>query len=408
VGYSVVLANRKFDSLLIGQVVSLFGDVMLGAALSWFVFALTGTATSVSYLSIAIVVPNLLFSLVAGVIVDRWNRRRIMMASDLVRCFALLLIPVMYHAGGLTLSLLYMVVFVVGSASAFFLPARTAIIPQIFKDKDQLASANSIMNGMFEATRLIGFGISGVFIILFTAVGAAAFNSMTYIVSALAIFIMGPMTTQLHGKRGNQNAPNRFRRDLLEGLTYVWKNFVIRIVLVSSMLANFFISIGYGFTVVYAREALSTNAVGYGILLAANALGTVSGSFIVGKVNFRKHLGMTLILSSIVMGAAIIGLSPQKQLAVAVPLIAIFGFSLAIYNVNYVNMLQATVPNEILGRVMSLDQVLSFAILPLSFAIGGPLVDFIGIRTAYLLSGGVVLLIAAATFISQKFRKYSY
>ncbi len=407
-GYSIVLANRKFDALLVGQVISLLGDVMLGAALSWFVFALTGTATSVSYLSIAIVAPNLLFSLVAGVLVDRWNRRRIMIASDMVRCFALLLIPVMYHAGGLTLALLYVIVFAVGSASAFFLPARTAIIPQIFQDKDQLASANSLMNGMFEATRLIGFGISGIFIILFTAVGAATFDSITYVVSATAILLMGPVATHLRAAGGERNALNRFRGDLSEGLTYVWKNFFIRIVLVSSMLANFFISIGYGFTVVYAREALNTSAVGYGILLGASALGTVTGSFIVGKMNFRKHLGMTLILSSIVMGAAIIALSPQKQLPAAIPLIALFGFSLAIFNVNYVNMLQATVPNELLGRVMSLDQVLSFAILPLSFAIGGPLVDHIGIRTVYVLSGGMVLVIAAATFISKTFRKYSY
>ncbi len=407
-GYSTVLANRKFDALLVGQVISLLGDVMLGAALSWFVFALTGTATSISYLSIAIVLPNLLFSLVAGVLVDRCNRRRLMIASDLVRCFALLLIPVMYHAGGLTLALLYMIVFIVGSASAFFLPARTAIIPQIFQDKDQLASANSFMNGMFEATRLIGFGISGIFIILFTAVGAAAFDSITYFASATAILLMGPIATHFRETGGEKNALNRFRGDLSEGLAYVWRNFVIRIVLVSSMLANFFISIGYGFTVVYAREALNTDALGYGILLAASALGTVTGSFIVGKVNFRKHLGMTLILSSIVMGAAIIALSPQKQLPAAVPLIALFGFSIAIFNVNYVNMLQATVPNELLGRVMSLDQVLSFAILPLSLAIGGPLVDHIGIRTAYVLSGGMVLLIAAATFISKTFRKYSY
>ena len=108
------------------------------------------------------------------------------------------------------------------------------------------------------------------------------------------------------------------------------------------------------------------------------------------------------------IGAAIISLSPQTNLSVAIPLTIFFGFCLALYNVSYINMLQATVPNKILGRVMSLDQVFTFAILPLSLVIGGPLVDFIGIRTAYLLSGTIIILIGLATFISRKFREYSY
>jgi len=408
VGYSVVLANRKFDALLVGQVISLLGDVILTAALNWFVFSLAGTATAISYLAIAILVPNIVFSLFAGAVVDRSNRRRLMIASDVTRCLTLILIPVMYKLGGLTLSLLYAIVFIWSSASAFFLPARSAIIPQIFPDKDQLTSANSLMNGFFESTRLIGYGISGIFIILFTSVGAASFDSIAFAVSALAIFAMGSIASPLRAKREKQDSLTGFREDISEGLAYVWKNFVIRIVMLTAMLGNFFIGIGYGFVVVYAKEALHTDAVGYGILLAANTVGTVAGSLLVGKVGFRKHLGMTLILSNLVMGVAVISLSLQRQFADAIPLQVLFGLSIAIYNVNYVNMLQATVPNEILGRVMSLDQMISYAILPLSLAIGGPLVDLIGIRTAYLLSGIMLTLIGPATFISRKFREYSY
>jgi MFS family permease len=408
VGYSVVLANRKFDALLVGQVISLLGDVVLTAALSWFVFALEGTATAISYFSIAALVPNLIFSLFAGVIVDRSNRRRIMIASDVTRCFALILIPIMYRLGSLTLTLLYVIVFAWSSASAFFVPARTAIIPQIFLDKDQLTSANSFMNGCFEATRLIGYGISGVFIILFTSVGAASFDSLAFAVSAISILAMGSIASPIRASHEKKGALREFHQDISEGLAYVWKNFVIRIVLLTAMLGNFFIGIGYGFVVVYANEALHTNAIGYGALLAANTVGTVTGSLLVGKVRFRKQFGMTLILSSLLMGGAVIALSLQTQLAAAVPLQVLFGFCIAMYNVSYVNMLQATVPNQILGRVMSLDQVISYAILPLSLAIGGPLVDIIGIRAAYLLSGGMLALLGAATSIPSKYRKYSY
>ncbi len=407
-GYSVVIANRKFSALLVGQVISLFGDVILTTALSWFVFALAGTATAISYLSIAILVPNIFCSLVAGVVVDRSNRRRIMMASDITRCLALILIPIMYRLGGLTLSFLYLIVFVWSSASAFFLPARSAIIPQIFPDKSQLTSANSLINSFFEATRLIGYGISGIFIILFTAVGAASFDSITFAISALAILSMGSIASPLRQMRQKQSTLSEFREDLTEGLNYVWKNFVIRIVLLTAMIGNFFIGIGYGFIVVYARQALHTNAVGYGLLLAASTIGTVTGSLLVGKVGFRKHLGMTLILSSIMMGIAIVSLSLQTQLAAAIPFMVLFGLGIAIYNVNYVNMFQATVPNEILGRVMSLDQVISYSIVPLSLAVGGPIVDLIGIRAAYLISGGMVALIGVATFIPKEYRKFSY
>jgi len=407
VGYSVVLGNRKFSSLLVGQIISLLGDVILTAALSLFVFNLTRTATAISYLGIAIVVPNLLFSLFAGVIVDRWNRRRIMIVADLVRCLALFFIPTLYRLGGLTLSLLYVIVFVWSSSSSFFLPARGAIMPQIFRNKDHLASANSLMNGAFEATRLIGLGVSGFFILVFTAIGAAALDSATFLVSALFVLAMGTVASPSRAST-KANAVSGFLQDISEGLNYVWKHFVIRVVLISTMLANFFVGIGLGFIVVYAEEALSAGTIGYTGLLTASSVGVVVGSLLVGKVKFRKHLGMTLILASILIGVAIISLSPQTKLSAAIPLTIFFGFCLAIYNVNYINMLQATVPNKMLGRVMSLDQIFSFAILPLSFAIGGPLVDFIGIRTAYLLSGIMIILIGSATFISRKFREYSY
>jgi predicted MFS family arabinose efflux permease len=314
----------------------------------------------------------------------------------------------MYRLGGLTLIFLYLIVFVWSSASAFFLPARSAIIPQIFPDKSQLTSANSLINSFFEATRLIGYGISGIFIILFTAVGAASFDSITFAISALAILSMGSIASPLRQMRQKRNTLSEFREDLTEGLNYVWKNFVIRIVLLTAMIGNFFIGIGYGFIVVYARQALHTNAVGYGLLLAASTIGTVTGSLPVGKVGFRKHLGMTLILSSIMMGIAIVSLSLQTQLAAAIPFMVLFGLGIAIYNVNYVNMFQATVPNEILGRVMSLDQVISYSIVPLSLAVGGPIVDLIGIRAAYLISGGMVALIGVVTFIPKEYRKFSY
>ena len=331
-----------------------------------------------------------------------------MMASDITRCFALILIPIMYRLGGLTLSFLYLIVLVWSSASAFFVPARGAIIPQIFPDKGQLTSANSLINSCFEATRLIGYGVSGIFIILFTAVGAASFDSITFAISALAILSMGSIALPSRQMRQKRSTLREFREDLAEGLHYVWSNFVIRMVLMTVMIGNFFIGIGYGFIVVYARQALHTDAFGYGLLLAASTIGTVTGSLLVGKVGFRKHLGMTLILSSIMMGIAIVSLSLQTQLAAAIPFMVLFGLGIAIYNVNYVNMFQATVPNEILGRVMSLDQMISYSIVPLSLAVGGPFVDLIGIRTAYLISGGMVALIGAATFIPKEYRKFSY
>ncbi len=405
--YSAVLANRKFTSLLLGQVISLLGDVMLNAALAWLIFALAGTATSISYLGIAFVAPNVLFSLFAGVFVDRSNRRRVMIISDTIRGLLVLLVPIMYYVHALSLNLLYLIVFVVSSASAFFLPARVSILPQIVSDKDQLASANSLMNGMFEATRLVGFAASGVFIALFTSVGAATFDSITFFISACAIVAMGAVASPAV-QQSSQNVDESVIRDLSEGLAYVWKNFVIRIVLLSAMLGNFFLNISLGFTVVFAREALKVDAVGYGTLLAANALGLVSGSLAAGKLGVRKHLGLTLILTTITYGLAIFAQSPLTQLFVALPLIVVFGFSLALYNVSYVNMLQATVPNKILGRVMSLDQVLSFATIPISLAIGGPLIDLIGIRAAYILSGGMVVLIGAATFLPRELRNFSY
>jgi DHA3 family macrolide efflux protein-like MFS transporter len=324
VAYSFVIRNRKFSALLAGQIISLLGDVVFGAAIAWYVLNLTGKATSISYLTIALVVPNLLFSFVAGPIVDRWDRRRIMITSSLVQFGVLLFIPALYSLGELSPVWIYLVVFVLGSASAFFIPARNAIMPQIFENKDDLTTANSIMNGCFESTRLSGYGVVAILSGILTVVGVSAvaintatFDSVTFLVSALSILAMGSVASSL-AKRRKEHSYATFRNDILEGWSYVWKNFVIRITMISSMLSNFFISIAIGFLVVYSKEALHTTFSGYALILAMNSVGTISGAFAVGKLHLRKHLGPALIASSVVAGAAVIALSPQNQL-IAVP-----------------------------------------------------------------------------------------
>jgi MFS family permease len=186
-----VLRQRDFSLLWFGGVLSVIGDYFLFVALPFFVYERTGSALATGAIFIAETLPRLLFGSVAGVFVDRWDRKRTMVVSDLSR--ALILLPLLAAAAGGPLVLVYVVAFVEASVSMFFSPAKSATIPNLVAERD-LTAANSLNSLSEEVPSLVGALLGGALLAIVGLSGLVLLDVATYLASAILISLISAPT----------------------------------------------------------------------------------------------------------------------------------------------------------------------------------------------------------------------
>ena len=208
--YIRLALNGSFSALWVGQVISLFGDRINQLALIAFVFEITDSPTAVAITFIVSTIPNLLFSPIAGTLVDRWDQKQVLVVSDLLRAALVLMIPV---AVLINVWLAYPLVFLITTVSIFFRPARIAILPRIV-DEGDLLSANSAMWVGETIADVINYPIAGLFVVFLASSLPLAFwfDAVTYLGSAvlLATIVVPPIVRKARGAGGEPGRrPNR-------------------------------------------------------------------------------------------------------------------------------------------------------------------------------------------------------
>ncbi|TAH50532.1 MAG: MFS transporter, partial [Chloroflexota bacterium] len=180
------LKNRNIALLFGAHVISVGGDMILFVALPFWVFQLTGSAMATGIMFIALTIPQLIFSPIAGVFVDRWDRKRVMILSDLLRAAIVLGYFVVNTAEQVWI--IYLLAFMESSVSQFFRPASLALIPNLVDGEEELARANAAMGASFALAQLGGPAIGGVLVTMFGPHAAALFDAVSYLVSAALVW----------------------------------------------------------------------------------------------------------------------------------------------------------------------------------------------------------------------------
>ena len=389
-GLLTPLRDRDFRLLWSGMCVSLMGDGAFLVALAWQVYELSDTATAMSLVGIAMTVPTIVFLLVGGVASDRFDRRRIMLASDLLRFVAVGLLAVLSLTGMIEIWHIIVLVVFYGAGAAFFAPAFDAIVPELLP-AERLPQANALDQMVRPiAMRLAGPALGGVVIGAFGTGTAFALDATTFLVSAGALLAMRPRAER------PASAGATMLGDLREGWSFVRRRSWLWATFGSAAIAYLlFMGPVEVLLPLLLKHELHGTATELGLVFAAGGLGSVACAVVLGRrgIPRRNVTFMYVVWTLATLGVAGYGLSTAVwQLMLACMIFN--GFETA-GTIVWATMKQRHVPAAMLGRVSSLDWLISIGLLPLSFALTGPVSAAIGVRATFVAAG---VLGAAVTF----------
>jgi MFS family permease len=386
------LRERDFALLFTGKAISLAGDGVHVVALAWQVYALSNVPTALSVVGLALSLPQVALFLVGGVLSDRFERRRVMLAADAIRCAAVATMGALAVAGALELWHVVALVAFVGAGDALFYPAFSAMLPELVEG-ERLARANALDQlSRTIALRLVGPVLGGALVAGVGAGPAFVLDAATFAASlvALALLRRRPATTAGRARMS-------VRAELVEGLRYVRDQTWIACTLVLAAISLLLFWGPFKVLLPYViRNDLGGGAGDFGAVLAAGGAGAMVAALWLGERGQpRRRLRAAYIAWGLMLFSLVgYGLVTATWQAAAIYAVA-YGLN-AIAVVVFATMLQESVPRELLGRVSSLDWVTSYALIPLSFALTGPVAALIGPRTTLIVAGALGLCTTAA------------
>ncbi|HEV8572805.1 MAG TPA: MFS transporter [Actinomycetota bacterium] len=377
------LAERDFRLLWAGQTVSLLGDGITTIALAWQTYELSRNPVALSMVLLARSVPMLVLLLIGGAVSDRLPRRAVMLASDLVRGAAVGVIAFLSAGGVLEVWHLVVLAAVFGAADAFFQPAYSAVFPDILP-KALLVQANSLTSATRPVTLfLAGPALGGLLVGALGSASAFGADAATFAVSAACLLGM-------RSRPGRGTGGEKILAEIGEGLRYTRGTPWIWATLIAAAVSILFVEGPYHVLLpIVVAERLGGGAAVFGFVSAVEGLGALLGAIAIGQwgVPRRKITVMYIAWSVSCVIIGLIGVAPTVAAAAAFSGLSGAGFQLGA--VIWATMLQQLVPARMLGRVTSLDWLVSFALAPVSFGLAGPVARQIG-GSVTLLAGGVL------------------
>ena len=378
-----------FRKLWFGLSVSLLGTAVTLVALPLVaVYQLDASAFEVGVISSAEFFAYAAVGLLAGVYVDRWSRRRVMIVTDAVRAVALVAVPLLSWAGVLAMWHLYVVALVVGVMTLFFETATHAYLPTI-ASRDKLIAGNARLQASSAVMQLGGPGVAGV---LVAAVGAATsllVDAVSYVVSLVSVLaIRGRRELHLDDARSS-GAPGAasIGSRIVEGFRYVRQDTILVSVIAVTAHFNLLITAEESLRIVFLVRSVGASAELIGLLLASGGVGAILGSVFAERLTRRFGVGRSLMLGATigpVVGVLIPFTYMNATLAFFVVGTAALGMTTAILKVVGASYRQAVVPPHLLGRVVATIRTLTWGPLPLAGLVAGGLGELLGPRPAML------------------------
>lgn len=375
--------GRRFWTVWSAATSSNVGDGIVLAAIPLLAASLTREPLGVAATTIAVRLPWLVFGLFAGVIVDRTDRLRLMIATDLGRAVAFAAIAVIVASGNMTLGILYLAVFGVGVLETLFDTAAMSITPALV-ERDQLELANSRINSAQIVTNEFVGPLTGA--VLFSVATAAPFgvNAVTFAVSVAILITVGGRYRPERAKRTSVIG------DIKAGFGFLWREPIIRTFAIGAGMINLGFTAAGAILVIHAQDNLSLNEIGFGLLLASAAAGGVIGALLAPRVISRLGRRSSVIGAVMAMSSGVMMMGAASSFWFAAAGFALFGFAGEIWNIVSVTYRQTVTPDDMLGRVMSGFRVIAYGTFPLGAALGGLIASAISLRAAFFVGAGVI------------------
>jgi MFS family permease len=399
--YRTTLGHRNFRLLWSGMTLSALGDSMSLVALLWLVYQTTGSVQQLGWFVAAYTAPVALGGLVAGSVLDRLDRRAVLLADNLLRGAAFAIVPLLYHAHALALWHLYLVAALFALCKMLPLAGVPAMIPELVPP-EELDSANALESIGYGVATLAGPAAAGVLLTHFNGASVVALDAATYFTFAALLWRMRLPTR--HPRSGL--APARAGAGVRPALRFVIGQPVILATTVMFMLFNVGLGIILVLLPVYARTALTDGggASGFGVLSSALAGGELAGSAAAGMVASRWPLGRAIAASQLAAGAFLLGLAALPQLPGAVAFLGLSAFCSGPLTVWAQTLRMQLIPADLRGRVFGLLRTSMQATPPLGGIAASVLLAGPGLRQAVLTTA---LLIGVPGAVGLRLRSLS-
>ena len=387
-GKLAALGYRDFRLFWTGLLISNIGTWMQMTATNWLLYQLTNSAVLLGLNGIFRAVPAIGLGVISGTFADRYDRRKLMLFTEIVSGILALALGVLDHSGHIEPWHIYAFTFLNAAVGSFDGPARQALFPNLVP-RAVLPNAVALNSLLWKGSALVGPSLAGIAISWMGTAGAFYANAASYVVVVVAIYMM--RVTSI----GNTK-PRTLLSETAEGFSYIVSRPVILGVMVMEAVASTF-GLNHTMLTIFASDILRVGAHGFGLLQSARGLGAVIGSSIYIGVGQRPYQGKILFISALLYGGvfALFGLSPLFILSLL--LMALIGATDTIWGAARGTILQMTTPDKFRGRVMGVFQLSNRGLHPLGQVQSGLLIPLIGAPAATVIGGLFVTLVTILT-----------
>ena len=388
-----VLRRRNYGLLWTAQLISMIGDWAIFAALPFHVYRMTGSVMATGIMFMIQVVPPLIFGSIAGVFVDRWDRRWTMIGSSLFRGAVLLLLLGVQSAD--MVWLVYLAGFLESTASQFFGPANNALLPTLVEE-DQLITANSLDSLGENSARLIGPALGGVLLAAIGLRGVIIFDVGTYMLAAILMYMIQVPASEVatgaadEGSAGS--ALSSFVAEFVAGLKLVaGKPALSRVFLVFGI-AALGDSILTVLLVAFVQDVVGVGSAEFGMVLTVRGVAGILGGIVVGAFGSRFKPEHLIPFGLIATGVALMAMVFWPIFAISLLIMILLSVPLMAWLISGQTWVQSHAPGEYRGRVFGVYGTLSALLMLIGMAFASGLGDTLGISNTIYVGGGIYIL----------------
>lgn len=378
-----IFRNRDFTLMWIGQLIDTAGSALASLAASIMVYKESGSALSVGLMLVATALPSVLIGLIAGVYVDRYDRKRIMVIANILRAALVLMIPFLVSSN---IAWLYVMIFATSTVGQFFDPAHESVLPEIADDQE-LAAANSLMAISSFGATAIGFAASGLIASQFDIKWAFYLDAASFLFGALCIALVRikPMAD------AGETSVKVVVDNLKIGVNYLFSTTILRSLFFISIPVLISFGLSNSLLLPFAERALQASEFEYGLQEGLTSVGFVIASLMMAKLADRLREGQWLVIGFVGMAIAGMAYSFTSSIPLAIAIVMISGFLNAPASIARRLIIQRNTPREMRGRVNSAFFV-SRDILFLIGMLAAGLADILDVRVMYFFSAVLVLI----------------
>jgi predicted MFS family arabinose efflux permease len=392
-----LLQNRDYMLLWGGQVVSTLGSMASHVIFPLLILALTESPTAAGIAGALRFVPYLILSLPVGALIDRWDRKRVMVISDLGRALAVGSIPVAMGLDALTLAHIYIVCFVEGSLFVFFNIAEVAALPRVVP-RAQLPEATAYNEAGFGVASIVGPSMGTILYQTFGRAVPFIADALTYLVSLASLLAI---------RTEFQKEPAVTKRDLLgeigAGLRWLWSKPLIRFMAFLTGGINL-VNAAMPLVIIVIAKDLGASDAQVGVIFSIAGAGAIVGSLVGGRIQRRFTFGQVIVATMWLEAFAFLLFAAMPHYIWVGVLAAVFSFTGPVYNVVQFSYRVALIPDDLQGRVNSTFRLLAFGFMPIGATISGIVIEHFGVRPAIVLLAACLFVLAIFTSLNRYVR----